>query len=459
MNRIQKDIFREYDIRGIVERELQDDVVDRIASAFAAVYVKEKKRKIAVGMDGRPSSDHIKNILVSGLKKFGLDVLDIGLVPTPVMYYAVFKMDLGGGIIVTASHNPPEYNGFKAMVGKDAQSGDQIQEIYRLASREEFPPENPGTVTKINIIDDYLNTILQDVKLSRSIKAVVDCGNGTGGLTAIPLYNRMGAEIIEMYSEVDGRFPNHHPDPTKPENLKDLISKVKEVKADVGIAFDGDADRIGVVDPEGTILWGDQLMVIFSKDILSKNPGCKIISEVKASKVLYQEIEKYGGIPIMWKTGHSLIKKKIKEENAIFAGEMSGHIFFNDRWYGFDDAVYSGARLLEILCQSEKTLTEIIQDIPKVVNTPEIRIDTTEEAKFKIVSRILSHFKTNHEVIEIDGARINFPHGWALVRASNTQPALVVRYEADTGEHLTEIQNAVDPVLSTIQKQIESGQG
>jgi phosphomannomutase/phosphoglucomutase len=456
MNQIQKDIFREYDIRGIVDSELQDDVVEKIASAFAAVYVEKKKKKIAVGMDGRPSSSHIKNILISGLKKFGLEVLDIGLVPTPVMYYAVFKMDLGGGIIVTASHNPPEYNGFKALVGKDAQSGDQIQEIYRLATQADFPPENPGTVTKMNIIDDYMNTILQDIKLSRNIKAVVDCGNGTGGLTAIPLYNRMGARIVELYSEVDGRFPNHHPDPTKPENLKDLIAKVKEVNADVGIAFDGDADRIGVVDPEGTILWGDQMMVIFSKDILAKNPGSKIISEVKASEVLYREIERFGGIPIMWKTGHSLIKKKIKEENAIFAGEMSGHIFFNDRWYGFDDAVYSGARLLEILCRSEKSLTDIIHDIPKAVNTPEIRIDTTEEAKFKIVSRIITHFKASHEVNDIDGARITFPNGWALVRASNTQPALVVRYEADTGEHLNEIRDAVDPVLQSVKKQIEN---
>lgn len=455
MNQIRQDIFREYDIRGLVDSELQDDVVEKIASAFAAVYIQREKKKIAVGMDGRPSSKHIKNILISGLKKFGLDVLDIGLVPTPVMYFAVFKMNLGGGIIVTASHNPPEYNGFKALVGQDAQSGDQIQEIYRLATQAKFPAERTGTVTEVNIINDYMNTILRDIKLSRNIKAVVDCGNGTGGLTAIPLYNRMGARIIEMYSEVDGRFPNHHPDPTKPENLKDLIAKVKEVKADVGIAFDGDADRIGVVDPEGTILWGDQMMVIFSKDILAKNPGSKIISEVKASDVLYREIKKYGGIPIMWKTGHSLIKKKIKEENAIFAGEMSGHIFFNDRWYGFDDAVYSGARLLEILCQSEKSLTEIIQDIPKAVNTPEIRVDTTEAAKFKIVSRILSHFKTKQEVIDIDGARIVFPNGWALVRASNTQPALVVRYEADNEEHLDEIRQAVDPVLRTIQKQIE----
>ena len=456
MSQIEESIFREYDIRGIVDSELQDEVVDKITSAFATVYVREGKNKIAVGMDGRPSSIHIKNMVISGLSKYGLDVLDIGLVPTPVMYYAVFKMNLGGGIIVTASHNPPEYNGFKALVGKEAQSGDQIKEIYHLASRGKFPAERPGTITEMNIIDDYIATILNDIQLPKKIKVVVDCGNGTGGLTAIPLYKKMGVEVIDIFSEVDGRFPNHHPDPTKPENLKDLISKVKEVKADVGIAFDGDADRIGVVDQEGTILWGDQMMIIFSKDILAKNPGCKIISEVKASEVLYQQIQKYGGIPIMWKTGHSLIKKKIVEENAIFAGEMSGHIFFNDRWYGFDDAVYSGARLLEILSHSEKSFTDIIREIPKAINTPEIRIDTTEPAKFKIVARIVSHFKKNYEVIDIDGARIKFPNGWALVRASNTQPALVVRYEADSRDHLVEIQNTVDPVLRSIKADIES---
>jgi phosphomannomutase/phosphoglucomutase len=456
MIQIKETIFREYDIRGIVDSELQDEVVDKITSAFATVYVREGKNKIAVGMDGRPNSIHIKNMVISGLSKYGLDVLDIGLVPTPVMYYAVFKMNLGGGIIVTASHNPPEYNGFKALVGKEAQSGDQIKEIYHLASRGKFPAERPGTITEMDIIDDYIATILNDIQLPKKIKVVVDCGNGTGGLTAIPLYKNMGVEVIDMFSEVDGRFPNHHPDPTKPENLRDLISKVKEVRADVGIAFDGDADRIGVVDQEGTILWGDQLMIIFSKDILAKNPGRKIISEVKASEVLYQQIQKYGGIPIMWKTGHSLIKKKIVEENAIFAGEMSGHIFFNDRWYGFDDAVYSGARLLEILSHSEKSLTDIIREIPKAVNTPEIRIDTIESAKFEIVARIVSHFKKNHEVIDIDGARIKFPNGWALVRASNTQPALVVRYEADSQGHLTEIQNTVDPVLRSIKAHIES---
>ncbi|MCK4836918.1 MAG: phosphomannomutase/phosphoglucomutase, partial [Candidatus Aminicenantes bacterium] len=350
---------------------------------------------------------------------------------------------------------PPEYNGFKALVGKDAQSGNQIKEIYRIAKEENFPIEHPGTIKKIDIIDDYIDTIGKDIQLNKKIKVVVDCGNGTGGLTAIPLYKKLGAEVIDLYCEVDGHFPNHHPDPTKSENLEDIISKVKETRSDVGIAFDGDADRIGVVDQNGTILWGDQLMIIFAKDILKKNPGRKVISEVKASEVLYKEIEKYGGIPIMWKTGHSIIKKKIFRENAIFAGEMSGHIFFNDRWFGFDDAVYSGARLLEILGNSEKTLSEIMNGIPKAINTPEIRIDTTEKAKFKIVSQIVTHFKKDYEVIDIDGARIKFPSGWALVRASNTQPSLVIGYEADTQKHLKEIQDRVEPILREIKEKTE----
>lgn len=455
MNEIEESIFREYDIRGIVITELPDDVVRKIASAYASVFLREGKRKIVVGMDGRPTSLHIKNIVIKNLSKYGLNVIDIGLVPTPVLYYAVFKMNLDGGIIVTASHNPPEYNGFKALVGREAQAGTQIKEIYKIAKTGKFPPEKGGNVEEKNVIIDYIEYIAKDIKLEKRVKVVIDCGNGTGGITAVPLYKMLGAEVIDLYSEVDGSFPNHHPDPTKIENLKDLISKVKETDADVGIGFDGDADRIGVVDKMGNILWGDQLTIIFAKDILSKKPGEKIISEVKASETLYSEIKKYGGIPIMWKTGHSLIKKKIFEENAALAGEMSGHIFFNDRWFGFDDAVYSGARLLELLSRSDKSLNEMVACLPEVFNTPEIRIDTTEEAKFEIVSYIVEYFKRSYDVIEIDGARINFPFGWALVRASNTQPSLVVRFEADSEKHLNEIQNIVEPVLYEIKGKIE----
>ncbi|MCK4764475.1 MAG: phosphomannomutase/phosphoglucomutase [Candidatus Aminicenantes bacterium] len=455
MNEINNSIFREYDIRGIVETELQDDVVERIASAFAAVFVRENKKKVAVAMDGRPSSDHIKDIVVRNLSKYGLHVVDIGLAPTPLMYYAVFKMNLGGGLVITASHNPSEYNGFKALVGKEAQSGSQVKEIYKIAAAGDFPAEKPGSVEKKDIIPDYLDYVTKDIKLDKKIKVVVDGGNGTGGITGVPLYKQLGAEVVDIFCDVDGTFPNHHPDPTRIENLTHLVAKVKETGADLGIGFDGDGDRIGVVDKDGNILWGDQMTIIFARDILSKNPGAKIISEVKASEVLYADIEKQGGIPIMWKTGHSLIKKKIFEENALLAGEMSGHIFFNDRWFGFDDAVYAGARLLEILSKTDQTLGGIMAGLPKVFNTPEIRVDTIEEVKFKIVSHIVEHFKKDYEVIDIDGARVKFPFGWALVRASNTQPSLVVRFEADTQAHLEEIKNIVEPVIAATKKKFE----
>jgi phosphomannomutase / phosphoglucomutase len=454
-NKISESIFREYDIRGIVTTELQDDVVERIASAFATAFTREGKQEIAIAMDGRPSSPHIKDIMTRTLCKYGLKILDIGLVPTPVMYYAVFKRNLDGGIVITASHNPPEYNGFKTLVGKEAQSGDQIKEIYHIAVSGEFPPEKAGAIEAVDIIPEYLDYVTHNIKLDKKIKVVVDAGNGTGGITAPILYKKLGAEVIDIFCDVDGTFPNHHPDPTKEENLKYLIAEVEKTGADLGIGLDGDGDRIGVVDGKGTILWGDQLTLIFARDILTRQPGQKIISEVKASEVLYSEIRKSGGIPIMWKTGHSLIKKKIVEEKAALAGEMSGHIFFNDKWFGFDDAVYAGARLLEILSRSRQSLTEILLTIPKTFNTPEIRVDTTDEAKFAIVSHLVEYFKKEHEVIDIDGARVKFPHGWALVRASNTQPSLVIRFEADSAQHLQEIRDLVEPVIEETRKKFE----
>ncbi len=457
MTKLNESIFREYDIRGIVETDLTDDAVEKIASAFAAIYVRAGKKQISIGMDGRPSSENIKNIFIKTICSYGIDIVDIGLVPTPVLYYSVFKLGLGGGIIITASHNPSEYNGFKALLGKDALSGDEIREIYEIARDERFPEaKGGGKVESKDMVSDYIEYVVGDISLEKKIKVVVDSGNGTGGITGVPLFKKLGADVIDIFTEVDGSFPNHHPDPTKIENLQDLIAKVKETGADLGIGFDGDADRIGVVDGNGNILWGDMLMVLFSREILKDNPGRKIISEVKASEVLYAEIEKNGGIPIMWKAGHSLIKKKIFEENAILAGEVSGHIFFNDRWFGFDDAVYSGARLLELLSNSSQTLEEMVETIPDTVNTPEIRVDTTEEAKFEIVDKIVSKFKENYEVIDIDGARIKFPDGWALVRASNTQPSLVLRFESDSEENLQKIRDVVEPILEKIVKEVES---
>jgi len=450
MHTIDKTIFREYDIRGIVDSQLQDDVVERIAAAFAALLVRSGKDSAVVGMDGRPSSPRFKKIVNRTLAKYGIHVTDIGLVPTPVMYYTLFKRGLGGGIMITASHNPPEYNGFKAMVGHDTLAGDQIRGLYDLAVNQDFPAEKNASISQVSMNHEYMDEIMASLNMGRRLKAVVDCGNGTAGITAMPLYEKMGVDVTGLYTEVDGSFPNHHPDPTKAENLKDLIAKVKETGADLGLGFDGDADRIGVVDGGGRILWGDQLLVLLARDVLSRHPGRTVISEVKASEVLYDEIRKAGGKAIMWKAGHSLIKKKIFEENAVLAGEVSGHIFFNDHWYGFDDGVYVGARLLEILSNSDRSLAELRDSIPTRQNTPEQYVDIPEEIKFAVVEKVVETFRSEYEVIHIDGARVKFPFGWALVRASNTQPALVIRFEADTQAHLEEIRSKVLSELDRI---------
>lgn len=453
---INEAIFREYDIRGLAETELADAAVERIAMAAAAVYVREGKKEIAMGMDGRPSSPRIKDLFSRTLARYGLQVTDLGLVPTPVVYFAAFQHKMGGAVIITASHNPSEYNGVKILLGTAALYGDQIKEIYRLSRDGPFPAEKKGRIRQKNILPEYLAYIEKNISLKKKIRVVVDAGNGTGGITAPELYRRLGAEVTELYCDVDGLFPNHHPDPTVVKNLQDLIAKVKATGADLGIGLDGDADRLGVVDSRGRILWGDQLLIIYARDILKNHPGAKIISEVKASEVLYSEIKKYGGVPIMWKAGHSLIKKKIVEENALAAGEVSGHIFFNDKWFGFDDAVYAGARLLEILSNSVQNLAEIYDTIPRAFNTPEIRIDAGDDVKFRIVDAVRDYYKKILPVIDIDGARIKFPHGWALVRASNTQPALVVRYEADADEELQKIQSQVDGIIRSMQAKISN---
>ncbi len=456
MSKINESIFREYDIRGIVENDLRDDVVEKIAKAVATVFIKRGKKTISIGYDGRPHSPRIKEIFIKGLLDSGLNVTEIGLVPTPVLYYSIYRLKLDGGVSITASHNPPEYNGFKVVIERDALSGKEIKEIYNIAVNEDFLSDGKGRLEKVDIIEDYLDYIADNIKLERKIKVVVDAGNGTGGITAKPLYEKLGAEVIDMYCDVDGTFPNHHPDPTKVENLKDLIKKVKETGSDLGLGFDGDADRVGVVDNEGNIVWSDLILIILARDVLKNNPGAKIISEVKASEVFYSEVKKAGGVPIMWKTGHSLIKKKIYEENALLAGEVSGHIFFNDKWFGFDDAIYAGARLLEILSKSDIKLSEIMKSVPDVVNTPEIRIDVNEEIKFKIVDKIIEYFKKDYDVIDIDGARIKFENGWALVRASNTQPSLVLRFEANSEKDLERIKSIVNPILDKFKKELES---
>ncbi len=453
---INETMFREYDIRGLADAELTDPVVERIAMAIAAIYVREGRETVAVGMDGRPSSPRIKDLLCRTLARFGLHVTDLGLVPSPVVYYAAFRHDLGGAVVVTASHNPSEYNGLKVMLGTAALYGDQVREICRLAIHGPFAPEKPGRVASLDILEEYLKYIEGNVSLQRRLRVVVDAGNGTGGLTAPELYRRLGADVVPLFCDVDGRFPNHHPDPTVAKNLQHLIAKVRASGADLGIGLDGDADRIGVVDHLGRILWGDQLLLIFAKDILRAHPGATIISEVKASEVFYSEVRRLGGNPIMWKAGHSLIKKKLFEINALAAGEVSGHVFFHDKWFGFDDAVYAGARLLEILAAGQASLSELFDEIPQVFNTPEIRVDCGDAVKFRVVEAVRDHFRARLPVIDIDGARIQFPRGWALVRASNTQPSLVVRYEADAQAELERIQAEVDAAIVRAQAAIGS---
>ena len=445
---INPKIFKAYDIRGIYPADLDEAAARDIGRALVQYLGCDR---VAVGRDMRESSGPVFKALAEGITMQGADVVDLGLTSTDGLYFAVGKYGYPAGVMITASHNPSEYNGFKVLLGNAALYGDQIKEIYRLASDGPFPAEKKGAIMKKDILPEYLAYIEKNISLKKKLRVVVDGGNGTGGLTAPELYRRLGAEVIPIYCDVDGRFPNHHPDPTVVKNLQDLIAKVKETGADLGIGLDGDADRLGVVDGRGRILWGDQLLIVYARDILKGHPGATIISEVKASEVLYSEIRKHGGVPIMWKAGHSLIKKKIFEVNALAAGEVSGHVFFNDKWFGFDDAVYAGARLLEILAGGDSSLAEIFDSIPQVFNTPEIRIDCGDDVKFRVVDAVREHFQKILPVIDIDGARVTFPHGWALVRASNTQPSLVVRYEADTEEELQKIQVQFDEVIRRAQ--------
>lgn len=444
---INPKIFREYDIRGIVDKDLTPKFIKFLGQGIGTYFRQHGKKEAALGRDSRLSSPAYAEAITKGLLSTGCSVVDLGVIPTPLLYFAVFDKKKEAGVMITGSHNPPEYNGFKIMVGEETLYGETIQEIYGLLRDKKIIRDQEGMRTSYNIISDYENYLLKDIKLKRKMNVILDAGNGTAGFIASPIFKKLGCEVTELFCEPDGRFPNHHPDPTLPEAMEELIRKVKEIKADFGVGYDGDGDRIGVVDDQGKLLWGDQLMIVFARDILPAHPGATIISEVKASKLLYEEVRRLGGRPIMWKTGHSLIKKKIKEENALLAGEMSGHIFFADRYFGFDDAIYSSARLAEILSRSDKKLSEMLADLPKTYYTPEIRIYASDEVKFKIVEEVKNELAKKYPVIDIDGVRVNYPKGWALVRASNTQAALVLRYEADSPEDLQSIRKEVSKTL------------
>jgi phosphomannomutase/phosphoglucomutase len=437
-------IFREYDIRGIVGEHLTDETVSILAKAVGTFFRQNDAKRIALGFDARISSPRFRDLFVAGLNATGCDVFDIGRVPTPVLYFAVFTREVDGGVMITGSHNPADHNGFKICLGKQTLFGSQIQEIKEIALMESFATGD-GTIETIEVLADYEKDILSKINLGeRKLKAVIDGGNGMGGVTAVPIYEKLGVELVKLYIEPDSNFPNHHPDPTVTENLQDAIRAVKETGADLAIAFDGDGDRIGVIDETGRIIWGDELMVLLSREILKEKPNSTIIAEVKCSRNLFDDIAKNGGKPLMWKAGHSLIKAKMKETGAALAGEMSGHIFFADRFYGFDDATYAGARVLEILSKTDLSLSQLLSDLPETFSTPELRAPCTEEQKFAVVERIAEEFARTNEVITIDGARILFENGWGLVRASNTQAILVLRFEADSEENLNAIRETVE---------------
>ncbi len=442
------EVFREYDIRGVVERDFEDQFVIDLGRAWARMLTDAGKRTVALGRDCRLSSDRLHDLLIEGVTASGIDIVDVGVVPTPLQYFSVVHWKLDGGAMITGSHNAAEYNGFKLGVGPTTLYGAEIQKLRQLIEAKNFVASGrKGTVTERPVIPDYHDYLRRQFRFQRRFKIVLDGGNGCGGPVAAPLMRELGLDVKGLYLEMDGRFPHHHPDPTVEANMRDLVRAVADERAEVGIAYDGDADRIGVVDENGRIVWGDELMVAFARDILASRPGAKVIGDVKCSQRLYADIASHGGHPIMWKTGHSLIKSKLKHEHAVLAGEMSGHMFFADRYYGFDDAIYASFRLLEIIDRAGRGLGALLSDLPKTSATPEIRIDCPDDRKFEVVRRAADYFRTHYEVIDIDGARVRFPHGWGLVRASNTQPALVLRFEADSPEALAEIRSLFENKL------------
>ncbi len=450
-------VFREYDIRGVAEADFPDTFVADLGRATGSELRARGARRVTLGRDCRLSSPRIHATFKRELLAVGLDVVDVGVVHTPALYFSVFHLEADGGVMITASHNPGPDNGFKIVIGRSTIYGADIQKLRERIERRDFQTAPaPGRASDHDILTDYIGYIVGNIRLGpRRFKVVVDGGNGTGGPAAIPILRKLGVDIEDIYCDPDGRFPNHHPDPTVPKNLVDLIARVKQSGAEIGIALDGDADRIGAVDGQGRILWGDQLLMLFARDILTRQPGATFVSEVKCSQALFDDIQAHGGRAIMWKVGHSLIKAKMREEKAALAGEMSGHMFFQERWFGFDDAVYAGMRLVELLSRSDETLAEMRDTLPILHNTPEIRMTCPDQFKFEVVRRAHAHFKARNKVVDVDGVRVLFEEGgknvgWGLVRASNTGPVLVLRFEADTPERLAKIRDEMEGRLTQI---------
>ena len=449
-------IFREYDVRGLVDLDLTDVVVEDLGRGLATMVKRAHGSTIVVGRDARESGPRFQAAFIKGVLSTGLNVIEVGVVPTPVVYFAANTLPVDGLAVITGSHNPPEYNGFKMGVGKTTFYGETIQQLKRIIEQRDFATGTGGTVTSFDAVTPYLHFVNSTVTRGpRKLKVVVDAGNGVGGIVSVPMLEKLGYDVVPLYCEPDGRFPNHHADPTVAKNLELLIAAVKQHQADLGVAYDGDADRIGVVDEHGGIIWGDRLMILLSRAVLKAVPGAPIVGEVKCSFTMYDDIAKHGGKPVMWKTGHSLIKAKMKELHAELAGEMSGHIFYKHRFFGFDDAPYTAARLLEILSNEKGTLSSMLDDVPVTYSSPELRFDTVEEKKFDLVKLCTEKLrKKGLSLVEVDGVRATWPDGWGLIRASNTTPILVVRYEAKTKDRLEEIRALIDGTIAEAKKEI-----
>jgi phosphomannomutase/phosphoglucomutase len=441
MKKINQDIFRAYDIRGVVATALTPDAVREIGRAFATEALAQKQKTVVIGRDGRLSSPELSKALSEGLRAAGCDVVDIGMAPTPVLYYATHKLETGTGIMVTGSHNPPQYNGLKMLIAGNTLYGDGIQALYHSIVEGKLA-SGDGSYTNKDVVSDYIKTIVSDIKLARPLRIAVDCGNGVAGFLAPELFRKLGCEVTELFCDVDGSFPNHHPDPSRPENLVDIQASIEENHLDIGLAFDGDGDRVGIIDDKQNIIWADRQMMLYAADVLSRKPGAQIIFDVKSSTNLGKEITRLGGEPLMWKTGHSFIKAKMKQTGAELAGEMSGHIFFKERWFGFDDGLYSAARMLEIISKREEASSVVFAELPDSYNTPELQIQFKQDGAHYT---FMDQFKQNSnfgdaQVITIDGMRVNYADGWGLIRPSNTTPSLVLRFEANNQDTLNEIQ-------------------
>ena len=450
-------IFREYDVRGLVDVDLTDEVVELLGRGLATMVKRAGGTTVVVGRDARLSSPRFNDRFLAGVVSTGVHAIDVGVVPTPVVYFAANTLPVDGLAMITGSHNPAEYNGFKMGVGKTTFYGETIQELRRLIEKGDFEVSaRPGRVTSFDAVTPYLHYVTQTVRRGpRKLKVVVDAGNGVGGIVALPMLERLGYEVVPLFCDPDGRFPNHHADPTIAKNLTHLLAAVKEHRADLGVAYDGDADRIGVVDGQGGIIWGDKLMILLARAVLKDVPGAAIVGEVKCSLTMYDDIARHGGKAVMWKAGHSLIKAKMKEEHAQLAGEMSGHIFYKHRFFGFDDAPYTTARLLEILSHEQQTLAELLSDVPVTYASPELRVDTVEEKKFALVKRCTELLQARGlSLVTVDGVRAVWPDGWGLIRASNTTPILVVRYEAKSEARLAEIQALIDGTIAEAKQQL-----